>query len=336
MPVLVPLARALGVTVDDLLDGERPVRSLTRADWQSLLSFAFALGGGVLYFLLDLFMPALVCYLGYLGCMAYGVYLQKYYAYHSRWFLLGNLVMDLSVNLSLSLKVFTLAGISAVTLMHSWREVLWAGPQGVEAAFWPLLLLPGVTLVPALLLTGLTQYWVVRLGFRDGGRLPDWPGAHQGRPRLTLIRPRRLRLLPAAVPLLACAYWLLYQREGLPVECYARQTETFRLVLLALGVLAALPLLRRGDRRWIVPAWCVTALCWGMTGLRIYKTAWSPVTERLIPYRRGLADIYEPLGQWSWGMLLLAAALAVLWVLLQCVRVKWEVREQDQEPPEEG
>ena len=32
--LLVPLARALGVTVDDLLDEERPVRSLERADWQ--------------------------------------------------------------------------------------------------------------------------------------------------------------------------------------------------------------------------------------------------------------------------------------------------------------
>ena len=31
VPLLVPLARALGVTVDDLLDGEKPIRTLTRA-----------------------------------------------------------------------------------------------------------------------------------------------------------------------------------------------------------------------------------------------------------------------------------------------------------------
>lgn len=101
VPTLIPLARALGVTVDELLDEERPIRTLTRTDWQSLLSFAFALGGGVLFYLLNLFMPTLLCYLIYLGCLAYGVYLQKYYAYRSRWFLLGEAGMDLFVNLTL-------------------------------------------------------------------------------------------------------------------------------------------------------------------------------------------------------------------------------------------
>lgn len=47
LPLLVPLAKTLGVTADDLLDEEKPVRALTRADWQGLLSFAFALGGGL-------------------------------------------------------------------------------------------------------------------------------------------------------------------------------------------------------------------------------------------------------------------------------------------------
>ena len=74
---LGPLAHALGVTVDDLLGVAPPLRSLGRADWQNWLSFAFAIGGGVLFFLLDLFAPSLVCYLLYLGAMAYGVYLQK-------------------------------------------------------------------------------------------------------------------------------------------------------------------------------------------------------------------------------------------------------------------
>ena len=101
VPTLVPLAQALGVTVDELLDDKKPVRTLTGADWQSLLSFAFALGGGVLFYLLNLFMPTLLCYLIYLGCLAYGVYLQKYYAYRSRWFLLGEAGMDLFVNLTL-------------------------------------------------------------------------------------------------------------------------------------------------------------------------------------------------------------------------------------------
>lgn len=53
--LLAPLARALGVTVDALLCDDPPIRTLDTADWQNLLSFAFAIGGGVLFFLLDLF-----------------------------------------------------------------------------------------------------------------------------------------------------------------------------------------------------------------------------------------------------------------------------------------
>lgn len=98
---LGPLAKALGVTVDDLLGESPPLRSLERADWQNLLSFAFAIGGGILFYLLNLFVPSLICYLIYLGCMAYGVYLQKHYTYHSRWFHRANLLMDFFVNLEL-------------------------------------------------------------------------------------------------------------------------------------------------------------------------------------------------------------------------------------------
>ena len=43
VPLLVPLARALGVTVDDLLDGEKPIRTLTRADEMCIRDRA---GGG--------------------------------------------------------------------------------------------------------------------------------------------------------------------------------------------------------------------------------------------------------------------------------------------------
>ena len=91
---LGPLARALGVTVDDLLGTAPPIRTLGQSDWQNLLSFAFAIGGGVLYFLLVLFTPVPVAYVLYLGAMAYGVYLQKHYTYRSRWFLWANLAMD--------------------------------------------------------------------------------------------------------------------------------------------------------------------------------------------------------------------------------------------------
>ena len=86
---LVALARALGVTVDELLDPKAPVRTLEKSDWQNLLSFAFVMGGGLLFYLLAQFVPLPLCWLLYLGCLAYGIYLQSHYTYHTRWFQLG-------------------------------------------------------------------------------------------------------------------------------------------------------------------------------------------------------------------------------------------------------
>lgn len=99
--LLGPLAAALGVTVDDLLNEGTPVRTLTRTDWQNVLSFAFALGGGILYFGLSTFMPVFAAYLLYVAALAYGVYLQRHYTYHSRWFYLSGLLMNFFVHYQL-------------------------------------------------------------------------------------------------------------------------------------------------------------------------------------------------------------------------------------------
>ena len=63
-------------------------------------------------------------------------------------------------------------------------------------------------------------------------------------------------------------------------------------------------------------------------------TAFSPVPQegaritaaacdRRIPYEEGLGDVYTLIGGSSWGMVLLALVLAVLWVLLQTLRLRW-------------
>ena len=49
VPTLLSLARALDVTVDALLDPGAPVPTLQKSDWQNLLSFAFAIGGGLAF-----------------------------------------------------------------------------------------------------------------------------------------------------------------------------------------------------------------------------------------------------------------------------------------------
>ena len=45
--MLGPLARELGVTVDDLLGTVPPLQKLERSDLQNWLSYAFAIGGGI-------------------------------------------------------------------------------------------------------------------------------------------------------------------------------------------------------------------------------------------------------------------------------------------------
>jgi len=342
---LVPLARALGVTVDDLLDEKRPVRTLTRTDWQNLLSFAFALGGGVLFFLLDLFMPALLCYLAYLGCLAYGVYLQKYYAYQSRWFLLGEGVVDLCVNLTVAAKLAAWllvgSGVVTVTAGNGGSAATINGQRGILAdLLWWCRSSPGwlcaLLLLLALVLTAVTQYQVWKRGF-DGIPLGEVSAGHAGpghvpaQMRLRWTRPRG-RLLPAAlVPLLAGLFWLPAVWEGLAPngpEPFRMQDEWFLRYLLVLGLLATLPLLKKGLRRWIVPAWVLTGLCVNMLGLRVYPYMWSRGTERLLPYSEAVlrAGGYTAVGFGSWGTLALALVLSAAWMALSCLRLEQEKR----------
>ena len=332
VPLLVPLARVLGVTVDDLLDGEKPIRALSRSDWQSLLSFAFALGGGVLFYLLDLFMPMALCYCAYLGCMAYGVYLQKYYTYHNRWFRAANVIMCLEVNLTFVTTVLTAA--AALLLFGSSQAMLGASIQGLLLSERDevVLLAALAILLCTLLLTAVIQMEVYR--WNVGGTL-HWREGLPVQIRPTLVRPGLRRLLPGLLPWLAAAYWLIYELPSLPEMFYGDlSTLFFHWWLVLLAVVASLPLLRKGNRRWIPAVWCMSALCWGMTGLRIYRVAWSPVTQGLITYKAGMGSIYQPVGQGSWAMVLAAAVLCLLWVLLQCVRVRI-IRKEDTESQEE-
>ena len=162
MATLGPLARALGVTVDDLLNEQAPIRSLNKSDWQTLLSFAFSVGGGMLFFLLDLFAPLLVCYLLYLGSMAYGVYLQRHYTYQSKWFWISNGLMNLFVNLQL------LAGALRfmLTMFLPWIFRLITSQSFDITPFTevPYAVYGLLCLLSAVIMTAATQYIVLRKG----------------------------------------------------------------------------------------------------------------------------------------------------------------------------
>ena len=252
--MLGPLAKALGVTVDDLLGEAPPIRTLGRADWQNLLSFAFAIGGGVLFFLFALFVPTVVCYLLYLGAMAYGVYLQRHYTCHSRWFHAANLVMDFFVNVRLVTPVVALYSFSLSALLDA------AASGAVAPALWLRAYFPCLLLAAAL--TVLTQIVIRRKGS------PELPNISLPRLRRAAFSPSRL--LPVLIPILTSCFWLLYTMDKhkayaiFPKWFYTAQDPLFYGLTLLLTVLGAVWLLVKKQRWMLLP---MLLMCWGCAAL---------------------------------------------------------------------
>ena len=308
VPMLVPLARALGVSVDDLLDGEKPVRTLTRADWQSLLSVAFALGGGVLFYLLDLFMPLLVCYLAYLGCMAYGVYLQRHYCYQSRWFRIGNAVMNFSVNVTLVGKcvttVLALAGIGSPAGML--RQML--TNQTAVLVLAVLGILAG-----GAALTAVTFWLTERFGFGTAPRLSL---------RLTVrARGGVRRFVPAVGMALLTVFWAVYLPKNLPVEAYLNQKWLY-YGLLGLLTLVCLPLFcKKGRRAGLLPtAFMVLGGLLLPGQAKLY--AWLENTKRFMEVTDILSERYPRFGVMSPELAVMGAVFVFLCIGLALVRLE--------------
>lgn len=293
---LVPLAKVLGVTVDDLLGEPTTFRTLERADWQNLLSFAFAVGGGILFFLLNLFVPSLICYLIYLGCMAYGVYLQNHYTYHSKWFQRTNLLMDFFVNLELLVSPvgFVVTGTviqgASTYLLSMLSNGVWTYAILI-LLFW---------LLSAAGLTAVTAHFIKR------GGIPSIPQF-----RLTLNREQFSwrKALPALCPVLLTLYWcLFYSSTSLPEFLYRLQGTCFNILLVILVVLTVvyLPLIKRP---WmLISAGGMLLGCLFMQGT---LTNWASY-----PYT------HTRFARPSWATFVLAAALAVFYLLCCFVGVK--------------
>lgn len=301
-PLLVPLARALGVTADDLLDEEKPVRALTRADWQGLLSFAFALGGGLLFYLLATFAPLAVCYAVYLACLCYGAYLQRYYARHSRWFWLGAAGMNLAVNWSAALELVRLVGMfvrlgPAVLLLQTQKE-----PR--LESFWLALVLSAALALGA---TALTLRLLHRRFFAGS---PE---------KLTLgwRMPRGRALLPLPGFALLAGFWAVYLWLELPLVLWQRQGEFFAGLLAALAVVYALALKRRGQQ--LLAALLTLGMSGGVWWLRqLNGITWakSLSTGRLFEWNADLnPERYLPLIQPSPALFAALAALAAVYLL---------------------
>ena len=320
---LGPLAHALGVTVDDLLGVSPPLRSLERADWQNLLSFAFAIGGGVLFFLLDLFAPALVCYLLYLGAMAYGVYLQRHYTYHSKWFHRGNLVMNFFVNFQLFAPLFALcSGLSYASL-----NSFFSGMASLRDLFLTFL---SVGVLPPLLV------WVVLSG---AATAVTWlvirrncsvsPEQAQYRLRLGRAPFTAAKALPALCPVLAALYWCLFYSESLPAWLYLHQEGAFYAVLLGLFLLSALWLLLKRQPWMLIPALAVTLASSLFAGLLTYPLAWSKISARFVENTGVLNhSSYIIVGRPAAELFVAAAILAAVYLLCCTFHVYREKKDE--------
>ena len=306
---LGPLAKALGVTVDDLLGEAPPLRSLERADWQNLLSFAFAIGGGILFFLLDLFVPSLICYLIYLGCMAYGVYLQKHYTYHSKWFHRANLLMDLFVNLELLASPVGLAAAgTALTGASTYLLALLANGIWFNSILilllW-VLLAAGMTAVTALILS------------RNGT-----PSLPRLKPELKREHFSWKKALPAMCPVLLTLYWcIFYSPTPLPESFYRTQDFWFFLLLAILAVLTAVYLLLVKQRWMLLPAGVMLLGCTAYTGSLSYW-CYSTISGLLMKAASQTPASYIRFGRPGWTMFVLMVVLAGLYLLCCCLRVE--------------
>lgn len=257
---LVALARALGVTVDELLDPKAPVRTLEKSDWQNLLSFAFAIGGGLLFYLLVQFVPAPLCWLLYLGCLAYGIYLQAHYTYHARWFRLGVWVMVFFVSWSVAGMLLTGATVmlGAVSVEGLLEGILTMMNQGVWNGSLVLALLLYLVVRAGLTvgLSGLTVLLAKQLAREpaSGSVLPNL--AKEQLPRLCFRRAsfHWSKAVPALAPLVLMGYWCLFWRDDLPGGLYVSQKELYLPIWAGISLLTLLPLLKKGRRGLLIPA----------------------------------------------------------------------------------
>ena len=314
--LLEPLSRVLGVTVDALLCDEPPIRTLGAAEWQNLLSFAFAIGGGVLFFLLDLFTPTLICYLLYLGAMAYGAYLQNRYTYRSRWFRMANLTMNFFVNFAVC-GVLVSAGelLFARQYLHlylgdelSLASLLGSSGSSLSRLALYVIVHIGLCSLLAALLTALTG-WIIRV-----------VSAGQ-RPRLTL----RGRLspwdaLPCALALLPLLFWAAYGALRMPEWLYRYQAAAY-ILLTVLCCLACCLILWRKARRAAVPALALlllsSAALWQLADR---SRVWSTRSEEILAVGT-VSPIYLPFGQFTWPMVLFTVVFLLFYLLFRRIKI---------------
>lgn len=341
---LVALARALGVTVDELLDPKAPVRTLEKSDWQNLLSFTFAIGGGLLFYLLVQFVPAPLCWLLYLGCLAYGIYLQAHYTYHARWFRLGVWVMVFFVSWSVAGMLLTGATVmlGAVSVEGLLEGILTMMNQGVWNGSLVLALLLYLVVRAGLTvgLSGLTVLLAKQLAREpaSGSVLPNL--AKEQLPRLCFRRAsfHWSKAVPALAPLVLMGYWCLFWRDDLPGWLYVSQKELYLPVWAGISLLTLLPLLKKGRRGLLIPAVLLALTGRGFSGLLVYPRAYSLISQKVVVDKTNglLSGNHIYFGQAGAELMVFAVVLALLYLACCFLSIRYVSKEEKQEQSAAG
>ena len=314
---LPPLAKALDVTTDELLGCQPPLRTFGRSDWQNLMSYTFALGGGVIFYLLDLFMPSLICYLIYLAMMAYGIYLQRHYTYHSHWFYGANALMDFFVNLQLTVFVAGMQMLStnAATLLLYIQNILSHDPENgwayIGSNLWRIvnLILPWLFL--SLALTAVTQ-WVIF--HTDGNRIQI---------RLARSDFSLSKAIPVLSPVVLCGFFALFLAEDVQYAlAYEGQDALFLLLWLVTTILAAVWLLFRGHKWMLLPTGTMQLLCLSFPSWAS-RRVYSDISNRFMSYSPSLREgMYTIFRQLSPMLVIAATVLASLYLLCCLIKIE--------------
>lgn len=339
---LVALARALGVTVDELLDPKAPVRTLEKSDWQNLLSFAFAIGGGLLFYLLVQFVPAPLCWLLYLGCLAYGIYLQAHYTYHARWFRLGVWVMVFFVSWSVAGMLLTGATVmlGAVSVESLLEGILTMMNQGVWNGSLVLALLLYLVVRAGLTvgLSGLTVLLAKQLAREpaSGSVLPNL--AKEQLPRLCFRRAsfHWSKAVPALAPLVLMGYWCLFWRDDLPGWFYVSQEGLYFPVWAGISLLTLLPLLKKGRRGMLLPALVLALADVTFSALLVYKRGYFALGDKVVEIVNWTSPDIRPFGQANEELIVTAIVLALLYLACCFLSIRYVPKEEKQEQSAAG
>ena len=341
---LVALARALGVTVDELLDPKTPVRTLQKSDWQNLLSFAFAIGGGLLFYLLGQFVPLPLCWMLYLGCLAYGIYLQAHYTYHTRWFQLGVWIMVLFVSGSVAGMLLTGAAVlfgisSAETFLTNQIGMLLQGD--VDGRLLAVLLMWTMIWLILTAALGLLTAFVAKQLAREpasGSVLPNL--AKEQLPRLCFRRAsfHWSKAVPALAPLVLMGYWCLFWRDDLPGWLYVSQKELYLPVWAGISLLTLLPLLKKGRRGLLIPAVLLALTSRGFSGLLVYPRAYSLISQKVVVDKTNglLSGNHIYFGQAGAELMVFAVVLALLYLACCFLSIRYVPKEEKQEQSAAG